>query len=43
VFYGWKPLVGVDLQPGIQFVRHPGGFTARKDAVVVGMKADVRF
>ncbi len=43
VFYGWKPLVGVDLQPGIQFVRHPGGFTSRKDAVVVGMKADVRF
>jgi len=43
VFYGWKPAAGLDLQPGVQYVRHPGGLASRKDAVVVGIKADVRF
>lgn len=43
VFYGWKPVTGLDLQPGVQYVRHPGGLAPRKDAVVLGIKADVRF
>lgn len=43
MFYGWKATRGLDLQPGVQYVRHPGGFTARHDAVVVGIKADARF
>ena len=43
VFYGWRPAVGLDLQPSFQYVRHPGGTGLRKDAVVVGIKADVRF
>lgn len=43
VFYGWKPAAGLDLQPGVQYVRRPGGLALRKDAVVVGIKADVRF
>src|SRR5690606_38709808 len=43
VFYGWKPVPGLDVQPCVQYVRHPGGFPARRDAVVMGVKADVRF
>lgn len=43
VFYGWRPVAGLDVQPGVQYVRHPGGFSTRRDAVVMGLKADVRF
>ncbi len=43
VFYGWSPLPGLELQPGIQYVRHPGGMAERSGVVVAGLKADVRF
>jgi len=43
VFYGWRPVAGLELQPGVQYVRHPGGIASRGDVVVAGLKADVRF
>jgi len=43
VFYGWKPMAGLELQPGLQYVRHPGGVSSRRDVVVAGLKADLRF
>lgn len=43
VFYGWRPAIGLEVQPGVQYVRHPGGLSARGDAVVLGLKADLRF
>ncbi len=43
VFYGWRPMAGLELQPGVQYVRHPGGMASRGDVVVAGLKADVRF
>ncbi len=43
VFYGWRPMAGLELQPGLQYVRHPGGIASRGDVVVAGLKADVRF
>lgn len=43
LFYGWKPIPSLYLQPSVQYIRHPGGLSARRDATVVGLKADVRF
>lgn len=43
VFYGWRAVRGVDLQPGVQYIRHPGGLGTGRDAFVVGLKADLRF
>lgn len=43
LFYGAHVGPGMHLQPSVQYVRHPGGFSTRSDAVVVGLKAQLAF
>lgn len=43
LYYSWAPLPGVQLRPNLQYVRHPGGTAANRDAFVVGLKTVVSF
>lgn len=42
-FYSWSPIPSVALRPNVQYVRHPGGTSANRDAWVLGLKTSVAF
>jgi porin len=43
LYYSWSPLPSVYFRPNAQYIRHPGGTGANKDAFVIGMKTGVTF
>jgi porin len=43
VFYAWKPLRYLSLQPNVQVVRHPGGISSNEAVVVIGLRTSADF
>lgn len=43
LYYNWAPVPGVQVRPNLQYVMHPGGTSANRNAVVLGMKTTVAF
>ncbi len=43
LYYRFKPIEWLDLQPGLQYWHRPGGLSETQDAWVIGLKTVVRF
>jgi porin len=43
LFYSWRPIRSITLQPNLQYVLHPGGSTENKNATVLGLKTVIDF
>ncbi len=43
LFYHWAPLHSLAFQPGLQYIRHPGGSTHADDALVLDLKTVISF
>jgi porin len=43
LYYAWAPVAGVQVRPNLQYVAHPGGSSANRNAFVVGLKTMVSF
>lgn len=43
LFYNWSPIASVSLRPNLQYIRHPGGTDANRDALILGLKTNIDF
>lgn len=43
LFYDWKPIAGLSLQPSVQVVHHPGGISSNESEVVLGLRTSADF
>ncbi|MDM0028852.1 carbohydrate porin [Variovorax saccharolyticus] len=42
-YYTWAPLPGLYVRPNVQYIVHPGGTSANRNAFVLGLKTQVSF
>lgn len=43
LYYRFRPVSWLDIQPDVQYWIHPGGIKETQGAVVVGLKTAIRF
>ncbi|WP_246178510.1 carbohydrate porin [Pandoraea horticolens] len=42
-YYSWSPMASIYLRPNLQYIRHPGGTSANRDAFIIGLKTGITF
>jgi porin len=43
IYYAYKPVRSITLQPNLQLILHPGGTSANRDVFVAGLRTTVEF
>lgn len=43
LYYNWAPVPGLQVRPNLQYVMHPGGTSANRNAWVAGLKTTIAF